>query len=112
MLILFDQGTPVPIRSFLQGHTVKTAAEQGWSTLENGELLRMAEAAGFELLLTTDKNLVHQQNLQGRSIAILVLGNAQWPELRPHIQIVVAAVNAVTPGSYFLVELPINKIVF
>ena len=55
MLILFDQGTPVPLRPFLPGHTVKTAAEQGWSTLSNGDLLRAAEAAGFDVLLTTDK---------------------------------------------------------
>ena len=63
MLVLFDQGTPVPIRAFLIGHTVKTAAEQGWSTLSNGNLLNAAEAAGFQILVTTDKNFTHQQNL-------------------------------------------------
>ena len=47
MLVLFDQGTPVPIRPFLIGHTVKTAAEQGWSTLSNGNLLNAAEASWF-----------------------------------------------------------------
>jgi hypothetical protein len=57
MLILFDQGTPVPLRRFLAGHTVKTAAEQGWSTLANGSLLDAAEAAKFEVLVTTDKIL-------------------------------------------------------
>lgn len=57
MLILLDQGTPVPLRSFLKPHTVKTAAEQGWSALSNGELLRAAEAEGFDVLLTTDKKL-------------------------------------------------------
>jgi hypothetical protein len=50
MLILFDQGTP--LRPFLKGHTVKTAAQQGWSTLSNGDLLRAAEAEGFDVLLT------------------------------------------------------------
>lgn len=69
MLILFDQGTPVPLRPFLEGHVVKTAAQQGWSTLTNGRLLDAAEAAGFDLLLTTDKNLFYQQNLQNRKIA-------------------------------------------
>lgn len=61
MFILFDQGTPVPIRAFLTGHTVKTAAEKGWSTLLNGKLLDAAETAGFEPLVTTDKNFPHQQ---------------------------------------------------
>jgi hypothetical protein len=86
MLILFDQGTPLPLRAFLIEHTVKTAAEQGWSTLANGKLLDAAEAAGFEVLVTTDKNLPHQQNLALCKLAIVVLGNAQWPVLRLNIQ--------------------------
>ena len=57
MKILFDQGTPVPIRRFLEGHVVRTAAQQAWDTLRNGELLDAAEADGFDVLLTTDKNL-------------------------------------------------------
>ena len=57
MLVLLDQGTPWPIQAFLKRHTVKTAAQQGWAALSNGELLRVAEAAGFEALLTTDKNI-------------------------------------------------------
>ena len=69
MLILFDQGTPVPLRSFLKAHTVKTAAQQGWSTLANGDLLRAAEAEGFDVLLTTDKNLAFQRRLlQGAAL--------------------------------------------
>ena len=106
MLILFDQGTPVPLRAFLKGHTVKTAAEQRWSTLENGDLLDAAEAAGFEVLLTTDKNLPHQQNLTGRKIAIVVIGMAQWPGLKAHVGLVADAVNAATPGSCVIVNIP------
>ncbi len=72
MRILFDQGTPVAIRSALQDHTVRTANEQGWSTLSNGELLRVAEEAGFQVLLTTDTSLPHQ-TLQGRKLAVVIL---------------------------------------
>ena len=61
MLVLFDQGTPVPIRKFLKGHIVETAAQRGWDTLKNGELLRKAEEAGFNVLLTPDKNIRYQQ---------------------------------------------------
>jgi hypothetical protein len=106
MLILFDQGTPVPIRPFLKEHTVQTTAERGWDTLENGELLRAAEAAGFDVLVTPDKNMRYQQNLTVRTIALVVLGNPRWPVLRLHIEGVVAAVNAATPGSYTEVEIP------
>jgi hypothetical protein len=107
MLILFDQGTPVPLRAFLIGHTVKTAAEQGWSTVSNGKLLDAAEAAAFEMFVTTDKNLRDQQNLKGRRIAIVVIENAQWPVLKLHVQLVVEAVSSATPGSYMLVEIPV-----
>ena len=78
MRILFDQSTPLGIREFLQGHTVATARECGWSSLLNGELLRIAEESEFDLLLTADKNLVHQQNLSARKIAIVALGTNRW----------------------------------
>jgi hypothetical protein len=106
MLILFDQATPVPIRPFLEGYTVRTAAQQGWDKLSNGDLLTAAEKAGFDILLTTDKNMRYQQNLAGRKIAIVVLGRQQWPQLRAYIQRVVDAVNAATPGSFVEVEIP------
>src|SRR5713101_9838500 len=99
MRVRFDQATPVPIRQSLKGHTVRTAREQGWSTLDNGELLRVAEEAGFEVLLTTDKDLAYQQNLKGRKIAVVVLGKGLWPLIRAALPQVVAAVEAANPGS-------------
>jgi hypothetical protein len=106
MLILFDQATPVPIRPYLKGHTIRTAAQQGWDKLRNGDLLTAAEDDGFDILLTTDKNMRYQQNLAGRKIAIVVLGQQQWPGLRPHIHRVVEAVNAATPGCFAEVDIP------
>jgi len=88
MLILFDNGTPAP--------------------LTNGELIATAETAGFEVLLTTDKNMRYQQNLTGRKIAFVVIGNQQWPTLRRYVDMVVAAVNAATPGSYAEVDIPLR----
>ncbi len=85
MLVLFDQGTPVPIRAYLTKHTVRTAAEQRWSELRNGDLLRAAETAGFDVFLTTDKKMRYQQNLNERTIAIVVLGEQQWPKLLRHV---------------------------
>ncbi len=77
MLVLFDQGTPVPIAEFLFGHSVKTAKQLNWDKLGNGELLNAAEETGFDVLLTTDKNLAYQQNLKGRKIAIRGFGSKQ-----------------------------------
>ncbi len=105
MLILFDQGTPRGIARALVGHTVKEARLQGWDTLANGELLTAAEAAGFHLFLTTDKNIRYQQNLSNRQIAIVVLGKARWRLIRPKLADILAAVNAATPGSFTFVEI-------
>ena len=100
MRVLFDQGTPLPLAQFLPGHTVSTAAREGWSQYRNSDLLNAAEAAGFDILITTDKNLRYQQNLTGRKIAIIVLLKQQWPELRRHVPLVVGAINAATSGAY------------
>ena len=106
MLVLFDHSTPAPLRYALKAHTVVEAVERGWEMLANGALLQEAEAAGFEVFITADKNIRYQQNLTRRRIAILVLENAQWSILRPHVDRVVAAVNAATPGSYTEVQIP------
>ena len=106
MLILFDHGTPRSISRWLPGHTVVEAVARGWDTLANGELLTVAEEAGFDLLLSTDKNIQYQQNLKGRRIAIVILGNSQRPAVHRYIDRVVAAVNAAMPGSYTEVEIP------
>ena len=82
MRVLFDQGTPAPLRHALAPHEVSTAFELGWSNLENGDLLRGAEGR-FEVFVTTDQNLRYQHNLGGRQLAILVLPTTNWLERRP-----------------------------
>ena len=73
MRILFDQGTPVPLRRYLTEHSVTTAYEEGWSNLSNGDLLKSAEDKGYQIFVTTDRNLRYQQNLSDRQIAIVAL---------------------------------------
>lgn len=85
MLVLLDQATPVPIRKFLPEHEIETAFERGWDTLKNGDLLKAAEDAGFEIFIAPDKNIRYQQNFALRRIAIIVLGSPQWPVLRLHV---------------------------
>jgi hypothetical protein len=107
MRVLFDQATPVPLRSFLQAiRCAPPAAHEGWDRLLNGEWLKAAAAAGFDVLLTTDKNLRYQQNLRGRKLAIVVLRKGRWDLIRRHAAAVVAAVNADIPGSHAEVEIP------
>ncbi|MFO1489155.1 MAG: hypothetical protein U1F65_11830 [Verrucomicrobiota bacterium] len=105
MRILFDHGTPVPLRPHLTGHEVQTAYEKGWATLRNGDLLSTAEKE-FAAFVTTDKNLRYQQNLSGRKIAILVLPTTSWPRLQKNLSQIVKAVDVLNPGDY--VELQFN----
>ena len=106
MLILFDHGTPAPLRSFLKDHIVKKTKDLGWNTLSNGELLRAAEKAAFEVFLATDKNIRYQQNLADRVIAIIVLGNSRWPVVRLYVDRLVAAITAARAGTATEVEIP------
>jgi hypothetical protein len=99
MRILFDQGTPAPLRRDLSGPQISTAYEMGWSNLVNGQLLQAAESS-FDALITTDQNIRHQQNLSGRRLAILVLPTTNWPKIKEHIAQVRAAVFALKAGDY------------
>jgi hypothetical protein len=97
--ILFDQGTPAPLRLALSHHTISTAYEMGWSNLQNGDLLKAAEDA-FELFVTTDQNLRFQQDLTQLKLAVLVLSTTSWPSIEANLAEVVASIDAVRPGEY------------
>ena len=99
MRILFDQGTPVPLRRALVPHEVSTAFEMGWAKLENGDLLDTAERR-VDVFITTDRSLRYQQNLSGRQLAILVLPTTNWMEIREHVPEITAAVAGLAPGDY------------
>jgi len=105
MKILFDQGTPVPLRQYLTSHIVDTAFERGWSALHNGALLDVAEQEGYGLLITTDQNLRYQQRLAHRQLAIIVLLSTSWPRIQLRVDTIQAAVASIVAGGYQ--EIPI-----
>jgi hypothetical protein len=104
MRILLDNNIPSGIRRMLRPRDVSTSAYMGWTLLQNGQLLAAAEEAGFEVLVTADKNLVYQQNLAHRKIALVVLGTPRWSILQRQAAAICAAVDATTPGSFILVD--------
>jgi hypothetical protein len=106
MRILFDHGTPSGIAASLSPHQLTEARERGWDRISNGELLKLAEGAGYDLLLTTDKRIRYQQNLTDRKITILILGNSTWRIVRLHLDRIALVVNEAAPGSYDEVEIP------
>jgi hypothetical protein len=106
MKILFDQGTPVPLRRALPAANVTTVYEQGWSTLQNGQLLVLAEQTGFDVFITTDQNLKYQQQISGRRLAILVLGSTSWPRIKLHSDAIRQVVEHLAPGAYHEFPIP------
>jgi alkanesulfonate monooxygenase SsuD/methylene tetrahydromethanopterin reductase-like flavin-dependent oxidoreductase (luciferase family) len=108
MRVLLDQCTPAAIRQYLKNHQVRTAREQGWSTLSNGDLLKAAEEAGFEVLLTSDSHLRDQQNLKFSRLAIVVLSTNRWKSVRESVASIVLAVDSAKPGLHW-VEIPRPK---
>lgn len=105
MRILFDQGTPAPLRQHLARHTIDTAFERGWSNWHNGALLDAVEQEGYDLLITTDQNLRYQQNLADRQLAIIVLLSTSWPRIQLRIDEILTAIESTAPGDYK--EIPI-----
>jgi hypothetical protein len=106
MRVLFDNGTPRGVAAALSGHIVEEARWHGWDALRNGELLDAAEAAGFDVFVTTDRNLQYQQNLTARKIAVVVLGKGRWRLIKSRLPAIAMAVGAATPGSFVEIEIP------
>jgi hypothetical protein len=108
MRVLFDNGTPRGVAVALYDHVVEECRSLGWDSLRNGELLDAADAAGFDVLLTTDRNIRHQQTLAGRRIAVVVLSKGRWRLIKPRLTAIAEAVAAAKPGRFSEVEIPEN----
>jgi hypothetical protein len=106
MRVLFDNGTPRGVAAALREHVVEEARALGWDTLRNGELPDAAEAAGFDVFVTTDRNIPYQQNLSGRHIAVVVLSNGRWLLIKQRLAEIAAAVIAAPRGGYIEVDIP------
>lgn len=107
MRVLFDKNVPYGARQFLSKHQVETVDDQGWARIANGELLKTAEAAGFEVVVTADQNIVYQQSLEGRKLALVVLGSNIWPIVCNHEAAIKEQVDAAVPGSYAFIDMPL-----
>ena len=104
MRILIDECVPRPIKRFLTGHEAFTVQQLGYSSYTNGELLALAEGK-FDLFITSDQNLSYQQNLAGRTLAILMLSTNEWDIIKDSEAPIVAAVNRIRKAEFIELEL-------
>lgn len=109
MRVLLDEQLPRQLARHFVGHEVRTVQQQTWAGLKNGVLLTTAQAAGFQVLVTGDRNLEHQQNLAGRQLGVVVLeapSNA-LEDLLPLVPEALVAMAAVQPGQ--LLRVPASR---
>ena len=108
MRILFDNGSPRPLRHRLFGHDVEEAREHGWDALSNGDLLERAEEAGYEVLISTDQDIRHQQNMSNRRVTVVVLMNTAWPRISRRAEAIRNAIEGMQPGEVREVPIPLR----
>ena len=106
-LVLLDESVPVGLRRILTTFNVKTVPEMGWAGVSNGQLLDLAEQAGFEIIVTADSNIRLQQRLAGRRIALVVLTTNHWDTIKADPGGVVAACSGAGRGSFTVVQFPL-----
>lgn len=104
MRVLLDENMPHQLRAHLPGHDVSTAVYVGFGGFKNGELLKAAEEAGYDVLLTGDLSLEYQQNLTGRKIAIVSLSANSWRIVQNDIPAIAGAIGSAQSGSFSRVD--------
>jgi len=102
--VLFDENMPRKLRRDLPGFSIRTAQEQGWSSFKNGELLALA-LREFDVLVTIDQRMRHQQHLEKLSIGIVVIDtrDTRFESIRAHIEELREAIARVRAGEVILV---------
>lgn len=105
MKILLDECIPRKFKNSFPGRDCSTVPENGYAGKKNGELLRFAETAGFNVFVTLDRGLEYEQNLQGRKIAIIFLRarSNRLGDLLPLVFEVLKAVDSIGPGEIMIV---------
>jgi len=102
MRLLLDECLPRRAKFLFAegGHECETVRDAGFSGKENGELIALVERK-FDVLLTIDKNIRHQQNLGGRDIAVLIIRTVSndLDDIRPHVPQALAAIKTINPGQ-------------
>ena len=104
MKVFLDEDVPNKLVRFLPGHDIHTVVSLKWGGINNGALPALIGQAGFEVFLTGDKNMPSQQQLPGRSFAVLIMSAINWPVVRPHVEKIAAAIVAAQPRTVTLMD--------
>lgn len=109
MRVLLDECLPVELAAHLPGHEVRTARQLAWLGVKNGQLLKLiAESAEFDVFVTVDRNLPHQQNLRGLPYAVVILRvhTTRVPDVLAQVPALLGALATAKPGDVLMAGLP------
>lgn len=103
--VLLDENLPHKLRLLLTEHTVITSVYQGWAGKLNGDLVALAEAEKFDVMVTADQSLSYQQNMQERRLALVVLSTNREKIVLSNAPRILVAVNTVQAGGYIFIDI-------
>jgi predicted nuclease of predicted toxin-antitoxin system len=105
MKVLLDECIPRKLKGSFREHNCWTVPEAGLAGKKNGELLALAEHQGFEVFLTVDKGIQYEQNLAGRSLAVLIVraSSNRLIDLLPHAESCLQQMRSIQPGQVFFI---------
>ncbi len=99
MRVILDEDVPEGLTSYLPGHDVTTVQDAGWASVKNGKLLQLVEDAEFQVFITCDKAIEHQQDFSGRPFATFLLSTNHWPSMKLHVAVITSALDQVELGT-------------
>jgi predicted nuclease of predicted toxin-antitoxin system len=101
MKVLLDECVPRRFKNSLSGHDCSTVPEEGFAGKKNGELLALAESAGFQVFLTLDRGIEYQQNLRPRTIAVVIIRtkSSRLAELLSNVPDLLRLLESIEPGQ-------------
>lgn len=106
--ILLDHSVPQRLRRYLSDHEVHSAQYLNWEQLENGDLLRAAVENGYQIVITGDLSMKHQNNLEEIGIQLVELENTNWTILRQHTREIQEAIDSIGNQSFVTVQIPLK----
>lgn len=107
MKLLLDECMPIDLKHSFSSHEAHSVQWAGLKGKSNGELLRLAEAAGYDILLTVDQGIPYQQSFAGRRIAVITVQSMtnQIEDLLPMVDSILRALEIIRPGQILAIPL-------
>ena len=106
MKVLLDECVTKRLSSYLKDFEVYSVMEMGWSGVKNGKLISLSVKNNFDIILTIDKNMIHQQNIEKYPITIVIINalTSKLEELRLFIPPLFEQIYNLEKNKVYIIE--------